>query len=174
MRQRLKWSQIKSAWMPFFSSGWYLLLTCRILVVFLTESPSCCCHFYSQHVWKSSFLVVSLLLFLAVMTNTRRQLIGWCLRRSTVPRWRSSVGPDWACSLTPSSVRTHLLILTYRASLRAQVLCSYNFILTLCTCWNLLFNSCCKYLWHIEPSSMDSHTCAFVYKLKLLLLVQCN
>lgn len=56
-----------------------------------------------------------------VMTNTRGQLIGWCLRRSTAPRWRSSAGPDWACSRTPSSVRTPSLIQTYQVSRRAQV-----------------------------------------------------
>ncbi|KAF7650218.1 hypothetical protein LDENG_00129610 [Lucifuga dentata] len=55
------------------------------------------------------------------MMNTRRQLIGCYHRRSTAHRWRSSAGLDWACSLTPSSVRTPSLILTYRASLRAQV-----------------------------------------------------
>jgi len=58
---------------------------------------------------------------LVVMTNTRRQLIGWCLRRSTAPRWQSSVVLDWARSLTLSNVRTPLLTPTYRASLRAQV-----------------------------------------------------
>lgn len=58
----------------------------------------------------------------AAMTNTRRRLIGWCLRRSTAPRWRSSAGPDWACSPTPSSARTPLPILIYRVSHRAQVL----------------------------------------------------
>lgn len=55
------------------------------------------------------------------MTNTRGQLIGWCLRRSTAPRWLSSAGLDWACSPTPSSVRTPSLILTSQVSHRAQV-----------------------------------------------------
>lgn len=57
----------------------------------------------------------------AVMTNTRRQLIGWSLRPSTAPRWRSSVALDWACSQTPSSARTPSLIQTYQDSLRAPV-----------------------------------------------------
>lgn len=77
------------------------------------------------HTWIFIFKIISpcLLYFpSAVMTNTRRQLIGWCLKQSTAPRWRSSAGPDWACSLTPSSVRTPLLILTSRGSHRAQVL----------------------------------------------------
>lgn len=65
----------------------------------------------------------------AATTNTRRRLIGWRLRRGTAPRWRSSVGPDWACSPKPSSARTRLLTLIYRVSPRAQVI-MYTCILT--------------------------------------------
>lgn len=72
------------------------------------------------------------------MTSTRRQLTGCCLRRSTAPRWRSSAGLDWACSPTPSSVRTPLPTLTYPASHRAQVARIYSLIREWQWTWNYI------------------------------------
>lgn len=116
--------------------------------------------------WILIFKIISpclLYLLSAVMTNTRRQLIGWCLKQSTAPRWRSSAGPDWACSLTPSSVRTPLLILTSRGSHRAQVLKPGN----TCTSFHIFVNS------DIVPSVIIKCYTSYEW-VKLTLPLWCN
>ncbi len=95
-----------------------------------TGSDTSLCSWVIDH-WNDEPPLITFQTFLsssAVMKNTRRQLIGYCLIRSTALRWPSSAALDWACSLTPWSVRTPSLILTYRASHRAQVLHTHIFI----------------------------------------------